>query len=67
MEAPFKAPLSSLTWVLWSVDWTPSSEGAYKIVARASDGTGALQDANSAASYPSGATGYHTIHVDISK
>jgi DMSO/TMAO reductase YedYZ molybdopterin-dependent catalytic subunit len=67
MEAPFKAPLSSLTWVLWSVDWTPSSEGAYKIVARATDGTGALQDANSAASYPSGASGYHTIHVDISK
>jgi DMSO/TMAO reductase YedYZ molybdopterin-dependent catalytic subunit len=66
-EAPFKAPLSSLTWVLWSADWTPSGEGAYRIVARATDGTGALQDAHSAASYPNGASGYHTIHVDISK
>jgi DMSO/TMAO reductase YedYZ molybdopterin-dependent catalytic subunit len=66
-EAPFKAPLSSLTWVLWSADWTPSAEGAYRIVARATDGTGALQDAHSAASYPNGATGYHSIQVDISK
>ena len=66
-EAPFKAPLSTLTWVLWSVDWTPSAEGAYRIMARATDGTGALQDARSSSSYPSGASGYHTIHIDISK
>jgi DMSO/TMAO reductase YedYZ molybdopterin-dependent catalytic subunit len=66
-EAPFRTPLSSLTWVLWTADWTPSAEGAYRIMARATDGTGALQDAHSAASYPSGASGYHTIHVDISK
>jgi DMSO/TMAO reductase YedYZ molybdopterin-dependent catalytic subunit len=66
-EAPFKAPLSSLTWVLWTADWTPSAEGAYRILVRATDGTGALQDARSSASYPSGASGYHTIHVDISK
>jgi len=66
-EAPFKAPLSPLTWVLWSADWTPTAEGAYRIMARATDGTGTLQDSHSAASYPSGASGYHTIHVDISK
>ena len=66
-EAQFKTPLSNLTWVLWSVDWTPQQEGAYRIMARATDGTGALQSAKSAASYPSGASGYHTIHVDVSK
>jgi DMSO/TMAO reductase YedYZ molybdopterin-dependent catalytic subunit len=66
-EAPFKAPLSPLTWVLWTADWTPSAEGAYRIVTRATDGAGALQDARSSASYPSGASGYHTVHVDISK
>jgi DMSO/TMAO reductase YedYZ molybdopterin-dependent catalytic subunit len=66
-EAPFKAPLSSLTWVLWTADWTPSAEGAYRIMARATDGTGALQDARGASSYPSGASGFHTIHIDISK
>jgi DMSO/TMAO reductase YedYZ molybdopterin-dependent catalytic subunit len=66
-EAPFKAPLSTLTWVLWTAEWTPAAEGAYRIMARATDGTGALQDSRSAASYPNGASGYHTIHVDISK
>jgi len=66
-EAPFKAPLSKLTWVLWSADWTPAAEGAYRIMTRATDGTGALQESRGAASYPSGASGYHTIHVDISK
>jgi DMSO/TMAO reductase YedYZ molybdopterin-dependent catalytic subunit len=66
-EAPFKTPLSTLTWVLWTADWTPSAEGAYRILARATDGTGALQDARSSSSYPSGASGYHTIHIDISK
>jgi DMSO/TMAO reductase YedYZ molybdopterin-dependent catalytic subunit len=66
-EAPFKPPLSNLTWVLWKADWTPPREGAYKLVVRATDGTGAGQDPRSAPSYPSGASGYHSIHVDISR
>ena len=66
-DAAFKTPLSTLTWVLWSADWTPATEGAYRIVARATDGTGALQDSSSTSSYPNGASGYHTIHIDISK
>jgi DMSO/TMAO reductase YedYZ molybdopterin-dependent catalytic subunit len=66
-SAPFRAPLSPLTWVLWTADWTPPKEGAYRLMVRATDGMGALQDPKSAASYPSGASGYHSIHVDISK
>jgi DMSO/TMAO reductase YedYZ molybdopterin-dependent catalytic subunit len=66
-EAPFKAPLSTLTWVLWTAEWTPSGEGAYRIMARATDGMGALQEAKSAASYPNGASGYHSIQLDVSK
>jgi DMSO/TMAO reductase YedYZ molybdopterin-dependent catalytic subunit len=65
--APFRTPLSKLTWVLWTMDWTPTSEGAYRLVARATDGTGTPQDQHSAASYPSGASGYHAIQVDVSK
>jgi DMSO/TMAO reductase YedYZ molybdopterin-dependent catalytic subunit len=65
--APFRAPLSTLTWVLWTVDWTPAAEGAYRIMARATDGTGTPQDQRGAASYPNGASGYHTIQVDVSK
>ncbi|HET6309411.1 MAG TPA: molybdopterin-dependent oxidoreductase [Candidatus Nitrosotalea sp.] len=64
--APFKTPLSNLTWVLWQADWTPRREGAYKVMVRATDGSGQVQDRRNAPSYPSGASGYHSIHVDIS-
>jgi DMSO/TMAO reductase YedYZ molybdopterin-dependent catalytic subunit len=60
-------PLSALTWVLWQATWTPAREGSYTLVVRATDGTGALQDSNNASSYPSGAAGYHRIHLAVSK
>jgi DMSO/TMAO reductase YedYZ molybdopterin-dependent catalytic subunit len=66
-EARLATPLSTLTWVLWTADWTPAREGAYRLVVRAADGTGAVQDGHSSASYPSGAAGYHTVQVDVSK
>lgn len=65
--APFKPPLSNLTWVLWTADWIPPREGAYRLMVRATDGTGAAQDRRTAPSYPSGASGYHSIHVDVSR
>jgi DMSO/TMAO reductase YedYZ molybdopterin-dependent catalytic subunit len=65
--APFDAPLSPLTWVLWNATWTPSSEGAYKLMVRATDGTGSPQSSGGAMSFPSGASGYHTIQVNVSK
>lgn len=65
--APFDPPLSPLTWVLWHMTWTPASEGAYRLIVRATDGTGRLQESRGAASYPSGATGYHSIEVNIAK
>jgi DMSO/TMAO reductase YedYZ molybdopterin-dependent catalytic subunit len=64
--AEFKPPLSKLTWVLWRADWTPSGEGAYRLQVRATDGGGAVQTSKSAPSFPSGATGYHTIRVSVS-
>ncbi|MHB8587984.1 MAG: molybdopterin-dependent oxidoreductase [Candidatus Dormibacteraceae bacterium] len=66
-SAPFRAPLSPLTWVLWTADWTPPKEGAYRLMVRATDGMGSPQDQRTAASYPSGASGYHTIQVDVSR
>ncbi len=64
--AAFDPPLSKLTWVVWRATWTPASHGAYTLKVRATDGSGSLQDASSAPSYPSGSSGYHTIHVNIS-
>ena len=64
--ANLRAPLSSLTWVLWEANWTPSPEGAYVLQVRAVDGSGAFQDPTSSSSYPTGASGYHTIRVTVS-
>lgn len=66
-EAPFDPPLSPLTWVLWRATWTPPSEAAYRLMVRATDGQGQLQDSRGSGSFPSGATGYHTITVNVSK
>jgi len=64
--ADLGAPLSSLTWVLWNANWTPRQVGANVLQVRAVDGTGVPQQATASASYPSGASGYHTIRVDVS-
>jgi DMSO/TMAO reductase YedYZ molybdopterin-dependent catalytic subunit len=65
--AELKPPLSPLTWTLWRSTWTPPREGAYALQVRARDGHGDLQTSQVAPSFPNGATGYHTIHVTISK
>ena len=63
--ADIKPPLSPLTWVLWSAAWTPPAEGAHTLKVRATDGSGALQASTSSMSFPTGASGYHTIHVNV--
>ena len=65
--ASMDPPLSTLTWVLWHATWTPGAEGAYRLMVRATDGGGSLQGSGLAPSYPSGATGFHTIGVNVAK
>ena len=65
-EVTFDAPLSGLTWVRWRTSWTPGSEGAYRLRVRATDGSGRLQEASGAPSFPNGSSGYHTIQVNVS-
>jgi DMSO/TMAO reductase YedYZ molybdopterin-dependent catalytic subunit len=66
-EAPFKLPLSPLTWVLWQTEWTPAVEGAYELRVRATDKDGGLQSSSVAASYPTGSSGYHTVRIAVAK
>ena len=66
-EAPFDPPLSNLTWVVWRATWSPPAEGAYRLMVRATDSAGNLQTRLATPSYPTGAAGYHTIQVNISK
>jgi DMSO/TMAO reductase YedYZ molybdopterin-dependent catalytic subunit len=64
--AHLRAALSDLTWVLWDASWTPVRPGAFVLQVRAVDGTGASQEPTSSASYPRGASGYHTIRYEVS-
>ena len=52
------------SWRQWIVDWD-ASPGTHTIRARATDGSGRLQTSKMALSYPSGATGWHTVQVTV--
>jgi len=53
------------TWRLWVYPWTASA-GHHTLQVRATDGTGQTQTADQAPPAPNGATGYHTIDVNVS-
>ncbi len=63
--AELKAPKSPYSWVLWAYSWTPMTKGTQTITARATDGTGQVQDSTNAQSFPNGATGYNSIQVNV--
>jgi len=65
IPASIKDPLSGNTWVLWTAEWNPNAKGPYRIAARATDKTGAVQTATIADPFPSGATGYHVVDVGV--
>jgi DMSO/TMAO reductase YedYZ molybdopterin-dependent catalytic subunit len=65
--ADLKPVLSPLTWTLWTASWSPDAEGVHTLVVRARDGGGELQTSDQAPSYPSGATGHHTIQVTVGR
>jgi Bacterial Ig domain len=50
------------TWRQWVLSWDAPA-GTHTIRARSTDGRGQLQTATAAESFPSGATGWHTIQV----
>jgi DMSO/TMAO reductase YedYZ molybdopterin-dependent catalytic subunit len=66
-QATLKPPLSALTWVLWTATWTPAGEGVHTLIVRARDGAGGLQSKEVDASYPTGASGFHSIQVTVGR
>jgi len=64
-EALLKAPLSPYTWVLWAARLRVSKEGRSLVKVRATDQKGGLQEEREAPPLPDGATGYHTIQVQV--
>lgn len=63
-RATLKRPLSGLTWVLWELAWQPKAGNAVLVV-RAIDLKGNVQDPNEEPPLPDGASGYHSIAVNV--
>jgi DMSO/TMAO reductase YedYZ molybdopterin-dependent catalytic subunit len=63
--AKLNPPLSGDSWVLWTWQWTPILPGQYTIIARATDGTGQVQTSQKQGTVSNGATGYHTVQVQV--
>ncbi|MCU1397274.1 MAG: oxidoreductase molybdopterin binding [Acidimicrobiales bacterium] len=64
MPATLGPVLSENTWVQWWVQWDAPA-GRHQIRVRATDGNGDLQTDHPADVAPDGATGWHTIRVNV--
>jgi len=64
-ESKIYYPGTKLSWALWSYDWRPNQAGDYDLVARATDGTGKVQEIDWNRSFFSGVTGFHKISVHV--
>jgi DMSO/TMAO reductase YedYZ molybdopterin-dependent catalytic subunit len=56
--------LSDNTWVQWLAEWD-ATPGAHRLEVRATDGEGDTQTADRSPPAPSGATGHHTVRVEV--
>src|SRR5207249_9805073 len=64
--AALKPQLGPNAWAVWLYHWRVEPRPAEaKLLVRATDGTGALQTAEVHEDLPNGATGYHTVKVQI--
>jgi len=62
--ARLAAPAGRDIWRQWVWEW-PATPGSHTLEVRATDGTGALQTARRAGTVPDGATGRHSVVVDV--
>ncbi|MGH9068140.1 MAG: molybdopterin-dependent oxidoreductase [Acidimicrobiales bacterium] len=62
--ATLQPPPSPYSWVVWTFPWRPAP-GSHELVARARDGTGALQPARRTGTYPDGAGGWERVPVTV--
>jgi hypothetical protein len=64
-DAALEAPPGRHTWRRWRYAWTVPGSGRYRLVARATDGTGQLQTSVQRPPFPDGYTGLHSVEVSI--
>jgi DMSO/TMAO reductase YedYZ molybdopterin-dependent catalytic subunit len=62
--ARLSEPLSDDAWRQWVLDWD-ATPGRHRLQVRATDGEGVVQDGTPRPPAPDGATGWHTITVQV--
>ena len=62
--AELSGALSANTWVQWRYTWQATA-GTHRVAVRATDGDGEIQTAHASPPAPSGATGHHTVTVEV--
>jgi DMSO/TMAO reductase YedYZ molybdopterin-dependent catalytic subunit len=62
----FSNPMPSQVWAFWRYVWVNPRPGKHQIQVRASDANGELQTSAHSSEWPDGATGYHTVAVEVS-
>jgi DMSO/TMAO reductase YedYZ molybdopterin-dependent catalytic subunit len=62
--AELSGALSTNTWVQWALAWE-ATPGPHTVEVRATDGTGELQTERRTAPAPNGASGHHTVRVNV--
>lgn len=65
VEATLSDPLAETTWRQWMVPWENPSPGSHQLRVRATNGDGVTQDVQVRPPRPDGATGWHTVSVEV--
>ncbi|GAB7048630.1 molybdopterin-dependent oxidoreductase [Catenuloplanes indicus] len=64
VAATLHPSVSADTWCQWTLPWT-ATPGEHTLRVRATDATGAVQTEDDAPVAPDGATGWHTVKVEV--
>jgi DMSO/TMAO reductase YedYZ molybdopterin-dependent catalytic subunit len=62
----FSNPMPTQVWAFWRYVWANPPRGKHEIQVRATDANGKLQTSSHSNEWPDGATGYHTVKVEVS-
>ncbi|MEC4673899.1 MAG: molybdopterin-binding oxidoreductase, partial [Nitrospirota bacterium] len=60
-----KPALSPNSWIFWNYSWQDPKPGYYRLLVRATDGTGTLQSALDQKPFPDGGTGLQEIWITV--
>ena len=61
----FSNPMPTQVWAFWRYVWANPARGKHEIQVRATDTNGKLQTSSHSNEWPDGATGYHTVAVEV--